>query len=127
MCVVNYEYQTADPAWYRLLHEHARHNRNHPTEAEALLWQYLRADGLGATFKRQHIIGDYIVDFICLKHQLIVELDGGYHQSPLQQIDDKQRTQWLESRGYRIIRFTNEELFSNINQVLETIENKLYE
>ena len=124
---MNYGYQTADPSLYHLLKEHAEYNRKHPTEAESLLWQYLQADALGESFKRQHIIGDYIADFVCLSVKLIIELDGGYHYTADQQQNDKQRTEWLESRGYRVIRFTNEELFRNINKVLETIKEKLYE
>lgn len=124
---MSYDYQTADPALYHILHEHAAYNRNHPTEAEALLWEFLNADGLGVTFKRQHIIGDYIADFVCLTSKLIVELDGGYHQLEQQQISDEQRTEWLESRGFRVLRFTNEELFNNVDKVLETIKDNLYE
>ena len=123
---MGYDYQTADPALYQLLKDFSRQNRNHPTEAETLLWEYLSANGLGVKFKRQHIIGDYIADFVCLSHKLIVELDGGYHQLACQQISDAQCTQWLEAMGYRVIRFTNQELFNDINKVLETIEENLY-
>ena len=122
-----YDYQTADPMLYLKLRELAHHNRNNPTEAEQLLWYYLRANALGLPFKRQHIIGDYIVDFVSIPTKLIVELDGGYHQEENQQMADAQRTEWLESKGYRVLRFSNEELFQNINQVLETIKNHLYE
>ena len=124
---MNYDYQTSDPALYHLLREYAQYNRNHPTEAESLLWEYLRADGLGVRFKRQHIIGDYIADFVCLPAKLIIELDGGYHQETLQQVSDALRTDWLSSRGYRVVRFKNEELFHKINSVLELIKEKLYE
>ena len=123
---MGYDYQTADPVLYALLKEYAQYNRNHPTEAEALLWEYLSANGLGVRFKRQHIIGDYIADFVCLSHKLVIELDGGYHQLASQQASDVQRTQWLASMGYRVIRFTNQELFNNINKVLETIDENLY-
>ena len=123
---MGYDYQTADPMQYALLKEYAQYNRNHPTEAEALLWEYLKADSLGVTFKRQHIIGDYIADFVCLSHKLVIELDGGYHQLGPQQTSDAQRMQWLETKGYRVIRFTNQELFNNINKVLETIDENLY-
>lgn len=124
---MGYEYQTADPSLYDVLKERAQWNRNHPTEAEALLWNYLKSCSLGVRFKRQHIIGDYIADFVCLDSKLIVELDGGYHQMPQQKSSDAQRTEWLQNRGYKVIRFTNEELFANINAVLTTIENSLYE
>ncbi|MBO4906153.1 MAG: endonuclease domain-containing protein [Bacteroidaceae bacterium] len=122
---MRYDYQTADPTLYRLLREHAAYNRNNPTEAESLLWDYLSADGLGVTFKRQHVIGDYIADFVCLTSKLIIELDGRYHQLEQQQIRDAQRTEWLESRGFKVIRFTNEELFHDVNNVLNTIVDNL--
>jgi 5-methyltetrahydrofolate--homocysteine methyltransferase len=124
---MSYDYQTADPVLYGRLKEFAKHNRSHPTEAEELLWNYLKADGLGVSFKRQHIIGDYIADFVCLSQKLIIELDGGYHQMQQQQLNDADRTEWLQSRGYKVIRFTNDDLFSNINGVLTTIEENLYE
>ena len=122
---MSYDYQTADPALYHILREHAAHNRNHPTEAEALLWDFLSADGLGVTFKRQHIIGDYIADFVCLSSKLIVELDGGYHQVEQQQVSDAQRTEWIERRGFKVIRFTNEELFNGIDKVLDIIKDNI--
>ncbi|MBQ8466631.1 MAG: endonuclease domain-containing protein [Prevotella sp.] len=122
---MEYRYKTADPMLYGLLLEHARYNRNHPTEAEAILWDYLRAERLGVAFKRQHIIGDYIVDFVCLPARLIIELDGGYHQIPRQQVEDAQRTEWLESKGYRVLRFTNEDLFHGIDRVLDKINDYL--
>ncbi len=123
---MGFGYQTADPTMYGLLKRYAQQNRNNPTEAEELLWNYLRSDGLGVTFKRQHIIGIYIADFVCLSHRLIIELDGKYHQSPEQQESDTERTAWLEKNGYRVLRFTNEELFRNINKVLDTINENLY-
>ena len=122
---MSYDYQTADPLLYHLLREHAAHNRNNPTEAEAALWEYLRADQLGVTFKRQHVIGDYIADFVCLDSKLIVELDGEYHKKEQQIVSDTQRTEWLESRGFRVIRFTNEDLFNGIDKVLDEIKNNL--
>lgn len=122
---MDYAYQTADPALYGRLKEYARHNRNHPTEAEALLWEHLRDNGIGQPFKRQHIIGDYIADFACLPRRLVIELDGGYHRQNRQQEADSMRTEWLESKGFIVLRFTNEELFRNINQVLNEIQKYL--
>ena len=123
---MKYDYQTADPLLYPLLRGYALHNRNNPTEAEELLWNYLKSDSLGVSFKRQHIIGEYIADFVCLNKKLIIELDGGYHQLPQQQISDAERTYWLECKGYKVIRFPNEEIFNHINEVLEIIKEKLY-
>lgn len=120
-----YSYQTADPLLYSLLKEYARHNRNNPTPAEELLWNYLSSDGLGVTFKRQHIIGDCIADFVCLPNSLIIELDGGYHQLPQQQRNDAARTEWLEEKGFTVIRFSNEDVLNNIEHVLEIIKEKL--
>jgi len=122
---VPYPYQTADPALYPLLRDYARKNRSNPTEAEALLWQYLRTEGLGIAFKRQHVIGPYIADFVCLSSKLVIELDGGYHQLPNQQTTDQQRTEWLIQNGYRVLRFTNQQLFNNIDEVLSIIESCL--
>ena len=124
---MGYDYQTADPLLYKSLKEYARYNRNHPTEAETLLWDYLSGDSLGVRFRRQHIIGDYIADFVCLETKLVIELDGGYHQEERQQMADAERTEWLKSKGYRVVRFTNEYLFNNISQVLETIKENIYE
>jgi len=122
---MSYDYQTADPTLYPLLRDYARENRNNPTEAEALLWNYLKADGLGVRFKRQHIIGDYIADFACISSKLIIELDGRHHQLPQQITNDNLRTEWLESRGYKVLRFTNEELFKGIDNVLDKIREYL--
>lgn len=124
---MHYSYQTADPMQYSLLRDFARKNRNNPTEAETLLWNHLRTDGLGVTFKRQHIVGGFIADFICIESKLIIELDGKYHQLPHQQTSDAERTKWLESKGFKVIRFTNEELFESIDSVLEKIKENLYE
>ena len=76
-------------------------------------------------FRRQHIIGDYIVDFICLKQKLIIEIDGGYHQETTQQTEDKTRQNWLESMGYKVLRFTNEDIFHDIESVITTINNNI--
>ena len=118
---------SADVIEYSLLWAFAKENRNNPTEAERLLWFYLSNKQLGVRFRRQHIIGQYIADFACLDKMLIIELDGGYHSLPEQQISDEQRTADLQKWGYRVIRFTNEELFNGIDLVLTKIKNALYE
>ena len=120
-----YEYQTADPCLYEKLKRFAKENRNRSTEAEFILWEFVRAKQLGKPFKRQHIIGDYIADFVCLPVKLIVEIDGGYHQLPEQQMSDEQRTEWLQSRGYKVLRFTNEEIIADTNNVLEKIKQNI--
>ena len=120
-----YGYQTADPCLYGILKEFAQKNRNNPTEAESILWECLSDSNLGQPFKRQHIIGEFIADFICIPAMLIIEIDGGYHQLPEQQVSDEQRQEWLEAQGYTVIRFTNEEVIGDIDNVLETIEQYL--
>ena len=122
---MKYDYQTADPMLYMRLKAYSKEMRRFATEAESILWEYLRAKQLGKTFKRHHIIGDYIADFVCLESGLIVELDGGYHQLPEQQINDELRTEWLEKHGFRVIRFKNEELLTNIDHCLEIIKASL--
>ncbi len=122
---MKYDYQTADPMLYMRLKAYSKEMKKFATEAESILWEYLRAKQLGKTFKRQHIIGDYIADFVCLESGLIVELDGGYHQLPEQQINDELRTEWLEKHGFRVIRFKNEELLTNIDHCLEIIKASL--
>ncbi|MGH6988563.1 MAG: endonuclease domain-containing protein [Stellaceae bacterium] len=88
--------------------------RSDPTDAEKRIWLYLRNKQLGGfRFRRQQPIGPYIVDFFCPHAKLIIEIDGGQH-SP--ERDDK-RTQWLESRGYRVVRFWNNDVLGNTEGV----------
>ena len=117
-----YEYQTADPILYGLLKAFAQKNRKNPTEAESALWSYLRGSDFAYPFKRQHIIGEFIADFVCLPAKLIIEVYGGYHQLPQQQTSDAERQQWLESQGFTVIRFTNEEVLGHIDNVIDEIE-----
>ena len=117
-------FKTASPDRYALLKEYARENRKNATLAEDVLWEQLRDNGLGVKFMRQHVIGDYIVDFVSRHDGLVVEVDGGYHSEPRQQEDDRLREEYLERMGYHVIRFTNEEvLYNNIEYVIEQIEN----
>ncbi|PNP94180.1 guanylate kinase [Hoylesella timonensis] len=116
-----YKYETADASLYKVLQERALQHRNYPTQAEAVLWEYLKGNRLGAKFRRQHLIGQYIPDFVCLSKQLIVEVDGGYHFIGDQIISDEQRTAYLESFGYHVIRFTNEEVLADTQNVLQKI------
>ena len=118
-------WNTADPALYEKLKENAEEMRKNPTEAESVMWKMLRGKNLDAKFRRQHIIGDYIVDFVCLDKQLVVEIDGGYHNDPEQQKLDRQRTGFLQSKGFGVLRFTNEEVLGNTDETLTIISNAL--
>ena len=90
--------------------------------AEGCLWEHLRNGAMGREFLRQHIIGDYIVDFASRHDGLIVEVDGGYHAERQQQEDDVLRERELERMGFHVMRFSNEEVLSNIDKVLQQIE-----
>ncbi len=114
-------YKSASPNSYGLLREYARENRKHATQAEDVLWDCLRSNRLGVPFLRQHIIGDYIVDFASRHDGLVIEVDGGYHSEPRQQEDDKQREEDLERMGYHVIRFTNEEVLYDTEKVTDEI------
>ena len=90
------------------------------TDAEGLLWHYLRHNQLdGHRFRRQHPIGPYIVDFACLARKVLIELDGSQHAE--RQADDKKRDAFLRAQGYRVLRFWNNEIFENCFGVLERI------
>lgn len=118
-------YNTASPDRYVLLKEYADKNKQFPTEAESLLWRNIRARRLNAKFNRQHIIGDYIVDFVCIEKKLIIEVDGGYHSEYEQIEKDEFRTARLNKMGFSVIRFSNEEVLENIHEVINKIKIKL--
>ena len=118
---------TADKKQYAKLglKERARKMRHEPTQAEAKMWQLLRGNQLGVKFRRQHSIDRYIVDFLCLTHKLIVELDGSGHLEPDQADYDQGRTAYLTELGYRLLRFTNEQALNFPRRVLATIKANL--
>ena len=122
------DFHRANPDWYPLLKEHARRMRNNPTEAEDFLWRQLKVKGLNTSFKRQCVILDYIADFYSPSANLIIEVDGGYHQTDEQQTLDEIREEKLKKQGYRILRFTNEQVLFDIDRVLtknkDMIENE---
>ena len=103
-----------------------RELRQRQTEAEKILWYKLRNRQLdGAKFRRQHPIGNYIVDFACLEKNLIIEIDGSQHNKEQAKEKDEQRTLWLEKESYKIIRFWNSDILNNIEGVLLYIKNVL--
>jgi len=100
--------------------------RRNETIAEKLLWEKLRNNQLeGLKFRRQHPVNIYIADFYCHKFKLIIELDGDYHDQEEQKQKDEVRTEVLRLNDLKIIRFKNEEVEQDINQVLTTIKNKI--
>ncbi|KJS05019.1 MAG: isoleucyl-tRNA synthase [Flavobacteriales bacterium BRH_c54] len=119
-------WQTARTSSYTLLRELKTKNKEQQTEAEEFLWKQLRGKNLeGYKFRRQHIIDEFIVDFVCLSKNLVIEIDGGYHNEPEVKQADEVRTEILNSLGFKVIRFTNEEVINDIENVLLTIKNEL--
>ncbi len=115
-------WQKADPFTYGLLKDFSIRMRNNPTKAEEILWEALKTKKLESyKFRRQYIIGQFITDFICLKEKLIIEVDGSIHQLPENKISDAERTEWLEKEGYKVIRFTNDEVINKLDIVLDDI------
>ena len=90
-----------------------------------MLWECLRGGQLGVRFRRQHPIAGYIPDFVCLKKRLVVEVDGGYHFIDDQQVSDEERTYHLKKHGFEVIRFTNDEVLGNIDEVVTIIKDTI--
>ena len=99
----------------------AQEKRDKPTEAEKELWQHLRMHRLhGLSFRRQHCIGQFIVDFYCKNARLVIEVDGPIHQ--YQPEEDKVRREYLENHKLKVLRFSNNDVLNNISKVISQIE-----
>ncbi len=117
------KYMTSSSDMYDVLLERAKEMRKNPTPAEKKLWEALRRRKLDFRFRRQHPIADYIVDFVCLEKELIIEVDGDIHKHQMDK--DAERQLLLEQKkGYSMLRFTNDEVLNNIDDVLSQIEMK---
>jgi PncC family amidohydrolase len=117
-----HEYRMADPTVYGLLKKFVEEHRTNPTEAEKLMWDILKGRKLaGYKFRRQHIIGSYIADFICIPERLIIEVDGLIHQVPENKKNDEERTKDLNKLGFEVIRFTNQQVLHDTDNVLNKI------
>lgn len=104
------------------MRNYAKTLRREMTQAEQTLWYHLRAQRFaGYKFRRQHPLGSYIADFVCLKGKLIIELDGGQHTAE----QDAARTRELRQLGFRVLRFWNNEISENLDGVLVTIHQHL--
>ena len=121
----------ADPILYGKLKQFALTHRKEPTVTESILWEKLRAKKEGYKFRRQHIIGQFIADFVCLQKGLIIEVDGNYHQLPEMKFSDKERSEALKKMGFDVLRFTNDEILyqlddsvSKIHSVLSNLKTK---
>ncbi len=115
----------ADPSVYSKLKEFSLAHRKESTMAESILWDKLRSKKIGHKFRRQHIIGPFITDFVCLKKGLIIEVDGNYHQLPEMKISDEERTKTLKESGFELVRVTNDDVVYKIDEVLNKIQTAL--
>ncbi len=117
------EYYTANPYVYAHIKDARKDLLKNPTCAEHILWEYLRNKKTGYKIRRQHVIDKYVVDFVCLSKYLVIEIDGGIHLQQKEQ--DELRTQDLNCLGYKVIRFTNEEVYDNAGLVALKIKEEL--
>jgi 3'-phosphoadenosine 5'-phosphosulfate (PAPS) 3'-phosphatase len=116
-------YTVLDARKYGRLKEFARDMRKEPTAAEAAMWRMLRHDNLEVRFRRQHILDEFIVDFVCLKKRLVVEIDGDVHKETVEA--DALRTERLETLGFRVMRFTNHEVLADEAKVFDCIRDEV--
>ncbi|MBX2906031.1 MAG: leucine--tRNA ligase [Taibaiella sp.] len=116
-------WQTAENRSYGDLKQFKQELTRNPTATEEHLWNFLRRDQLGAKFRRQHIIGSFIVDFVSLSHNLIIEVDGEIHKG--QVVEDNARTENLEERGFNVMRFSNHEVLHDTEKVIKKIKQQL--
>ena len=108
---------------HKYLKKYRKELRSNPTKAESQLWKALQKKQLeGRKFRRQHSLGNYIVDFYCPKEKLIVELDGQVHNNFVNEEYDTKRTKYLESLGLKVLRFENHLVFEQLYMVLEAIK-----
>ena len=115
----------ADPIIYAKLKEFALSHRQEPSLSESILWDKLRNKKEGYKFRRQHIIGQFIADFVCLRKGLIIEVDGNYHQLPEIKLSDEERTMSLNKLGFEVLRFSNDQILNETDKVLDKIHHEL--
>lgn len=121
---------TTDAFAWKMLIDKAKQMRHEPTQAEEYLWECVRNRKIGYKIRRQHIVDGFITDFICLEKKVVIEVDGGIHETKEQREYDKERTRLLNEKGFEVIRFTNNEVLKNpyqvanrIKEFLDTIQN----
>ncbi|MFI5212101.1 MAG: endonuclease domain-containing protein [Ignavibacteria bacterium] len=108
-------YITANPLSYNLIKEIRENLKKNPTQAEKIFWEYLRNKKTGHKIRRQHVIDNFVADFVCLPKNIVIEIDGKIHK--YQKEYDAMRTAKFEELGYSIIRYSNEEVFKNPESV----------
>ncbi|HEX4875828.1 MAG TPA: endonuclease domain-containing protein [Chitinophagaceae bacterium] len=108
-----------------LIFDRARKLRNSMTDAELVLWGYLKTKPMGNKFRRQHPLGIYIADFFCYKQKLVIEVDGGIHKDETVKTSDLERQKIIEGEGITVFRFSNEEVLKQLETVIIKIETYL--
>ncbi len=116
-------WQTANKDFYKKYKDERKKLKDEMTNAENILWEKLRNKQLGVKFRRQHIIDFYIPDFVALSIKLIIEVDGKIHLA--KKAEDKERTKRLAAIGYKVVRFTNEEIENSIEEVVLKLKNEV--
>jgi len=116
-------YITANPLTYPVIKDYRKNLKDHQTKAELVLWEYLRNKKTGHKIRRQHVIDDFIPDFVCLSKKVIIEIDGEIHK--FQKGKDNLRTIRLNTLGYEVIRFTNDDVLNAPYQVAQKIKTYL--
>ena len=114
---------TANKEFYRKFKYERERLKSNMTTAELILWEHLKNRKLGVKFRRQHVIENYIPDFVALSIKLIIEVDGGIHIK--RKKEDAARTTWLNFIGYSVVRFKNEEVENEIEKVLDRIKEEI--
>ncbi len=110
-------------ARHNLLTQRAAQHRASPTPAERALWSALRGKQLGVWFRRQYVLGPYIVDFVALTPRLVIEVDGDSHR--VRPVSDAHRDRWLTTHGYRVVRVTNTAVLTSLPDVAARIRQAL--
>lgn len=116
-------FETSEKKFWKYLKDFSKENRKNPTREEAILWEEVRNSKLGHKIRRQHAIGVFIADFVCLDKRLVIEVDGDYHKQNVE--FDQERTEFLNSVGFHVIRFSNDEVKSDLPEVLTKIKSEL--
>ena len=122
---VNRVFRSEVKPWLEKLKTYSKENRKNQTHSETIIWEELRNNKLGVKFRRQHAIEEYIVDFVCISLNLVIEIDGEIHNSEEHKEFDKIREEYLSYEGFKVIRFTNSEIKDNLQGVLNSIKEEI--
>jgi len=113
-------FNTANPTSYGVIKNFRTELKKNPTKAEDILWHFLKSKKTGHQLRKQHVVDNFIVDFICIRKKLVIEVDGKIHLQQKEQ--DELRTARLNVKGFKVIRFTNEEVLENPKRVADNIK-----